>query len=244
MRIFLVALTALLLNLPGTGRAETLYFIHVDHLGTPRLAIGEDDVERWRWEQAEPFGDNPPLEVMGPEGYAINLPLRFPGQYADKETNLAYNMARDFDSRTGRFLQADPVGVGGLLSDQIQFRSGTSVFDQWVTMPQLEPIDPRSLVDESVGGGGLIGSMFANLYGYANDDPLSWIDTGGLAATTPGGFAGCVRKCNASRNWRIKYLCAWCGPYRGVCIAWAQASHVLCIADCQARHFPKPPSKK
>ena len=116
MRIFLVALTALLLNLPGTGRAETLYFIHVDHLGTPRLAIGEDDVERWRWEQAEPFGDNPPLEVMGPEGYPINLPLRFPGQYADKETNLHYNYFRDYDSETGRYVQSDPVGIAAGLN--------------------------------------------------------------------------------------------------------------------------------
>lgn len=100
----------------------------------------------------------------------------------DKETNLAYNMARDYDPGTGRYIQADPVGVSGLLSDQIRFHSsGPSVFEQLPAIPQLEPIDPRSLVDESVGGGELVGSTFANLYAYAVANPLGYIDALGLA---------------------------------------------------------------
>jgi RHS repeat-associated protein len=46
---------------------------------------------------------------------AFEFPMRLPGQYFDKETNLAYNMARDYDSSTGRYLESDPIGiVGGL----------------------------------------------------------------------------------------------------------------------------------
>jgi RHS repeat-associated protein len=41
---------------------------------------------------------------------AFDLPLRFPGQYFDRETNLAYNYHRDYDSGTGRYMQSDPVG--------------------------------------------------------------------------------------------------------------------------------------
>jgi RHS repeat-associated protein len=175
---------------------------------------------------------------------AFDLPLRLPGQYFDRETNNHYNMARDYDAGTGRYIQADPIGVLGLLSNRIGVPgSAPSGFEHMPVMPQFEPSDPRSLLDESMGAG-FVGSMFANLYAYANDSPLSWLDTGGLAATTPGGFGACVRKCNETRNWRIRYLCTWCGPFRGVCVAWAQASHALCVADCQARYFPKLPPKK
>jgi RHS repeat-associated protein len=35
-----------------------------------------------------------------------------PGQYFDRETNLAYNMMRDYDAAIGRYVESDPIGVG------------------------------------------------------------------------------------------------------------------------------------
>jgi RHS repeat-associated protein len=37
--------------------------------------------------------------------------FRFPGQYFDTETSLHYNYHRYYDSRTGRHLTPDPVGI-------------------------------------------------------------------------------------------------------------------------------------
>ncbi|MGQ0545669.1 MAG: RHS repeat-associated core domain-containing protein, partial [Betaproteobacteria bacterium] len=50
-----------------------------------------------------------------PDGNAVTFefPLRFPGQYADKETNLHYNYFRDYDSGIGRYVQSDPIGLDG-----------------------------------------------------------------------------------------------------------------------------------
>jgi RHS repeat-associated protein len=42
---------------------------------------------------------------------ALEFPLRFPGQYFDKETNLHYNYFRDYDPSIGRYEESDPVGL-------------------------------------------------------------------------------------------------------------------------------------
>jgi RHS repeat-associated protein len=90
-----------------TAHTAALYFIHVDHLNTPRLVADSVGTPVWQWDQTEPFGDNPA------DGSSIEFPLRFAGQYFDKETNLAYNFYRDFDSSRGRYLQSDPIGLVG-----------------------------------------------------------------------------------------------------------------------------------
>jgi RHS repeat-associated protein len=38
---------------------------------------------------------------------------RFPGQYADSENSLNYNNMRDYDSSTGFYIEADPIGLAG-----------------------------------------------------------------------------------------------------------------------------------
>ncbi len=69
----------------------------------------------WKWDQQEPFGVNVPDE--NPSGLgAFDLPLRLPGQYFDKETNLHYNYFRDYDPSIGRYGQSDPIGLHGGLN--------------------------------------------------------------------------------------------------------------------------------
>ena len=43
-----------------------------------------------------------------------SIPNRFPGQHHDPETALTYNYFRTYDSRSGRYTQTDPIGLGNL----------------------------------------------------------------------------------------------------------------------------------
>jgi RHS repeat-associated protein len=88
-----------------------LYFVHADHLNTPRLVADATGTTVWRWDQGEPFGNNPADEDPDANSVAFDLPLRLPGQRYDKETNLHYNYFRDYDPSLGRYLEADPLGV-------------------------------------------------------------------------------------------------------------------------------------
>jgi RHS repeat-associated protein len=91
-------------------RVPTLQFIHVDHLNTPRLVADASGTTVWKWDQQEPFGNN--VADQNPSGLgAFDLPLRLPGQYFDKETNLHYNYHRDYDAALGRYMQSDPIGL-------------------------------------------------------------------------------------------------------------------------------------
>ena len=89
-----------------------MYFIHPDHLNTPRLITDQAGTVVWRWDNEDPFGNNAPNENPAGVG-AFTCNLRLPGQYFDRETNLHYNYFRDYDPAIGRYIQSDPIGLHG-----------------------------------------------------------------------------------------------------------------------------------
>ncbi len=99
-------------SLRGAAGASEIYYIYPDQIGTPRLMVNVMNQARWRWDLNEPFGGNQPS--TSPSGLgSFTFNLRMPGQYADVETELFYNYFRDYDRFTGRYIQADPIGLAG-----------------------------------------------------------------------------------------------------------------------------------
>jgi RHS repeat-associated protein len=87
--------------------------VHTEHLNTPRLVADATGTTVWRWDQQEPFGNNPADEDPDANSVAFDLPLRLPGQRYDAETGLYYNYFRDYDPSLGRYAESDPIGLDG-----------------------------------------------------------------------------------------------------------------------------------
>jgi RHS repeat-associated protein len=88
-----------------------VYYVHTDHLNTPRVVVNKANQIRWRW-LAEPFGTTAP-EINPSALGNFTQNLRFPGQYVDSESGLFYNHWRYYNPATGRYEQFDPIGLAG-----------------------------------------------------------------------------------------------------------------------------------
>lgn len=71
------------------------------------------------------------MPAENPSGLGtFDLPLRLPGQYFDKETNLHYNYFRDYDPSLGIYKQSDLIGLrGGLNTYAYGYGSPLRYFD-------------------------------------------------------------------------------------------------------------------
>lgn len=88
------------------------FYIHSDHLATPRkITRPSDNKVLWTWE-SEAFGNNLPNQNPSDLGNFV-FNLRFPGQYFDPETGLHYNMERYYNAGVGGYDQSDPIGLAG-----------------------------------------------------------------------------------------------------------------------------------
>jgi RHS repeat-associated protein len=78
-------------------------FIRADHIGRPVFATNATAAKVWTASYL-PFGG-----VRTTTGVPISA--RFPGQWFQSESGLYQNWMRDYDPTTGRYLQADPLGL-------------------------------------------------------------------------------------------------------------------------------------
>lgn len=90
-----------------TLQSATYNYLITDHLGTPQLAVNNQGQQTWKI-YSDAFGNT----TLDPNNQ-ITLNLRFPGQYYDQETGLSYNYFRDYNSKIGRYIQQDPLGLSG-----------------------------------------------------------------------------------------------------------------------------------
>jgi RHS repeat-associated protein len=91
----------------ATLKPQMNYRVYADHLDTSRRVVTNDEYAEimWKWE-SKPFGES---KATG----TVSFNLRFPGQYFDVETRTHYNINRNYNPVTGRYIQSDPIGFDG-----------------------------------------------------------------------------------------------------------------------------------
>ena len=88
---------------------NSMYYVQTDHLGPPQVATNDSKQIVWQ-AQNKAFDRAVVINQIG------DLNIGFPGQYYDQESGLYYNINRDYDPTTGRYIQTDPIGIKGGLS--------------------------------------------------------------------------------------------------------------------------------
>ena len=153
------------------------YYIHNDHLGTPKMLTNRDGQPVWRSE-ATPFGKATVNDDVDGDGVAVEFNIRQPGQYYDAESGLYYNYFRYYDPSTGRYITSDPIGLGG----------GMNTY-AYVGGNPLKYSDPSGLCPWCVAGAVVSGGI--NAYGqYQQNGGFNNFDLGSLAASTAAGALG------------------------------------------------------
>jgi len=129
------------LFLPQQGN---VYYIHTDHLGTPRRVSDSDtNTVVWKW-GSDSFGATAANDDPDGNGVAFEMNLRFAGQYYDSESGLHYNYFRYYDPKTGRYITADPIGAV-IYDDKDDDTPELNHLYAYVTNNPLKFIDPLGL---------------------------------------------------------------------------------------------------
>ncbi|WP_447795399.1 RHS repeat-associated core domain-containing protein [Pseudomonas farris] len=121
-------------DMTGSIADSTLFYLHSDHLNTPRIATNAAQDMVWEL-KSDAFG-------VGKASGSLTLNLRFPGQYYDVETELYYNYFRDYDPEIGRYVESDPIGLNG----------GLNTYG-YVEGNPINFIDPYGLAKPDLGSG-------------------------------------------------------------------------------------------
>ncbi len=103
-----------LLGSSAASITSNVFYIHNDHLGTPKALTDNNGQLVW-YATAEPFGQATVNDDVDGDGVAVEFNIRQPGQYFDVESGFYYNYFRYYDPGTGRYVTSDPIGlVGGV----------------------------------------------------------------------------------------------------------------------------------
>ena len=97
-------------NCRASQYESRLYYVHNDHLGTPKAMTDGTGNTVWSVTH-DPFG-----KATVAASSSVEMNVRLPGQYYDQETGLHYNYFRTYDPGTGRYLESDPIGLAGGLN--------------------------------------------------------------------------------------------------------------------------------
>ncbi|WP_080414958.1 RHS repeat-associated core domain-containing protein [Burkholderia ubonensis] len=95
---------------------DGLFPVLADQVGLPKAVFDEQGKPVWKATYSL-WGKLLPIRRAANDtnggSISIDTTLRFPGQWADDETGLCYNLNRYYDPDSGQYLSPDPLGLKG-----------------------------------------------------------------------------------------------------------------------------------
>jgi len=170
-----------------TSPGEVTYYYHNDHLMTTMFMSDEAGEVVWTMSQT-PFDEQHVNEDPDLDGTSVTNPFRFPGQYSDGETDSMawYNWNRFYIPSLGRYNRVDP-------KESVSY-----------------PYSTTMKANQSIG------SNITNLYGYAKNNPIFFIDFTGfypdmeeykISPKDLGKIFKCVNEGNKAKNRAVCQKC-------------------------------------
>jgi RHS repeat-associated protein len=222
--------------------APLVYFIHTDHLNTPRMVVDRAGRPRWSW-LAEPFGTTAPLTNPAWLG-EFTFNLRFPGQYADAESGLFYNWNRYYRKEGGDYTQSDPIGLASGSLSTYTYVSGNPLLGvdshglSDDVLPTLLPVAVPSITGLCTGGPVACALAGAGIAGYTGgtllypyiEEPLGDAIEWCMSVDWRGERKACFQTCDA-----VYKACASSAESQRV-RAGCLATHQICIIQCNMKN--------
>ncbi len=142
--------------LTGSEESSSQYFYHSDHLGSAQLVTNQDGEVYQRIEYT-PYGETW-IDMRTNITALYDVPYRFTAKELDSETGLYYYGARYLDPKYSRWISTDPA-----LGDYIPAAGKANAKDM-ANLP---------------GMGGIFNHINGNLFAYAANNPVRYIDPDG-----------------------------------------------------------------
>ncbi|MDJ1162765.1 RHS repeat-associated core domain-containing protein [Burkholderia gladioli pv. gladioli] len=107
---------------------DGLYPVLTDQVGMPKAIFDARGERVWKGAHSL-WGRLLARPAANDEAGTLDTTLRFPGQWADQESGLSYNLNRYYDPDSGQYLSPDPLGLAGGLRTQGYVENPTGRID-------------------------------------------------------------------------------------------------------------------
>ncbi len=182
----------------GSVSSPSYYYVHTGQIDEPLIVTDASKAKVWD-AALDPWGQATMLATP-----TKDLNLRLPGQWYSAESGLHQNWMRDYDPVTGRYIEADPLGINA--GANLYPYTGSNPLNRTDPTGQIVPL---AIAGVCAGGGcEVIGLTILAALGWTATHPFTLPPT---ASTIPQAASDCPPndddrdpQCHKASKWELE----------------------------------------